>query len=690
MSILDTFYILFKTDAEEAAKDIKEVDKASDDAAASLQKADAAASKFRTTIADAGAKMAAAAIAIGAAAATAMVHFTTERAAAIRELDQFSSKLNSSISDVDAFTRVVKGMGGETAAALDSLVKIGEKVNEAFSDKESGAREDFKAWGLAFQDTKGQALGASEAMLRLAANLEGVSRAEALARIKKLGIEDAGTIDLLLKGRRAVEEKMEAEKKFGVVTERQAEVTRQYYEQLGKAQNLMTSIGNRVLEAVLPAVTKTIAALSRFVGWMVEHETLVKGFFIGVAGVITAVYLPAIYSAAAATIAATWPFLAIGAAIAAVGAAFALAYEDVVAFMNGQPSLIGELAKKYEWFGDLIKSIGPAFTLLKEFATRSLAAIVDAWDALSKGADAAWAFLEPILTGIGEGAVDLARAYQDFWATLKPIWDAFGNAVQLAGEIWDRVAERLGASAGEAATKFRERFDDIRKAGAAVFSGMWDDIQPIIDLIKQAASLIKDAFIAAFDAIAAVWRGTIGAIADSINDVIDSARRGLGLGDQAGITEKQAAEAGEAMGALAGKKLEPGAATPKTAAPPVGPQTQDQRPLRERVAAAITGFVRTGGAVGNTPPAAANDRAVQLMTEAQKTLAAARAQPLNNQTPATINENKTVNNKSEVNVGGVVINAQTVDAKSVAGAVKGELQKQLRETSSHFDDGVDR
>jgi hypothetical protein len=120
-------------------------------------------------------------------------------------------------------------MGGESAAALDTLVKLGEKVNEAFADAESGARKDFAAWGLAFKDAGGQALGASEAMLELAGNLENVSRAEALARIKKLGIEDAATIDLLLKGRAALEQRIRAEKELGVVTEEQAANVREYY-----------------------------------------------------------------------------------------------------------------------------------------------------------------------------------------------------------------------------------------------------------------------------------------------------------------------------------------------------------------------------------------------------------------------------------------------------------------------------
>lgn len=364
MNILDTFYILFKTDADEAAKDIEKVDAASDKAADGLKQVDAAADGVGASFISMAKQIAAPLLAL--ASVGTLTSIATERAAEIRKLDQFSSKLNSSISDVDAFQRAVKGMGGESDQALDSLVKIGEMVNEAFSDKESGIRKDFVAWGLAFKDTKGQALGASEAMIGLAANLEKVSRAEALARIKKLGIEDAATIDLLLKGRAAVEEKMRAEKELGVVTEEQARATREYYQELGRAQNTLTSFGNKILEVFLPLATKGLSVFADALKWLKDNQRLVEGFFISLAGTLTTVYLPAAARAAWATVALLAPYLRVIGIIGLLATAFALAYEDVRAFMDGQPSLIGALADKYKWFGDVVKDIAGLFDQLGE------------------------------------------------------------------------------------------------------------------------------------------------------------------------------------------------------------------------------------------------------------------------------------------------------------------------------------
>lgn len=388
MSVLETFYILFKSDADKAADGLKKVDQSADRAETSLKAADratkgtatsataAAASTGKlagaTAVADANAKRlaasfllvakAAAAPLLGLLTATGLANIATGRAEHIRELDQFSAKLNSTIGDVDAFQRSVQGMGGEGSKALDSLVKIGEKVNEAFADSESGARKDFEAWGLAFKDQEGNALGATDAMLALAASVEEVSRAEGLARIKKLGIEDAATIELILKGRSAVEGYMTTQKELGVVTEEQAEITREYYAALGTLGNQMTSFGNGIAATVLPVLTSLLEGLSGLATWVSENQTLVEGFMIGVAGAITAWLLPAMVRLAIAVAIATWPFLLMAAAVLAVGAAFALAYEDFKAWQDGQGSVLGELLGDYETFVAKVQALLDSLT----------------------------------------------------------------------------------------------------------------------------------------------------------------------------------------------------------------------------------------------------------------------------------------------------------------------------------------
>lgn len=440
MNILETFYLLFKTDAAQAADDVEKVGPASDTAADGLQKVDAAASRSAASFVSLATKAAAfAGIGLSLGATLSAI---TGRMGEIRELDQFSSKLNSSIEDVDAFRRTVVGMGGETAGALDSLSKVAEKVNEAFSDAESGARKDLQSWGIAFKDAEGKALGASDAMLNLASNLEGVSRAEALDRLKKIGIEDAATIDLLLRGRAAVEAKMRAEKEMGVVTEANAEETRKYYAEMNRALGTLQSMGNTIIDVVVPYMAMAAGAFADVTQWVRENQTLVTGFFVAIGGVITAVYLPAMVRAAIATTVALWPIIAIGGAVAALGAAFALAYEDVMAFLNGQPSVLGELYDKYasvrllvDGIGAAFRGIGTAVEFVSGVVEKAIPYLTGEIKSMTDGFIAS-------AVAIKDGFLVAFEAIKEFWNTwIKPIFDGIGAVADKMGIMKAEVTQ---------------------------------------------------------------------------------------------------------------------------------------------------------------------------------------------------------------------------------------------------------
>lgn len=630
MSILDTFFILFKTDAAEAAKDVEKVGDAGEKAADGLKEADAASTGLGNSMLELARRIGVPALSLAGLVAALGTGLTVamQRASSIRELDQFSSKLNSSISSVDAFQRIVTGMGGETSAALDSLVKIGEKINEAFSDAKSGARKDFQEWGLAFKDAKGQALGASEGMLALAGNLEKVSRAEALARIKKLGIEDPATIDLLLRGRRALEDQIRTQKEMGVVTEEQARIVREYYGELGGAKNALESVGNAIFTFFAPAMTSAARAFRQFVTWIAENKTLVTGFFVGLGVALAGVslvlwgsYIPAMTAAAVATLVALSPFIAIAAAVLAVGAAFALIYEDVSAFLNGQPSLIGTLAKRYEWFGDLINGLGKTYQALKAGGQAAL-----------KGLSEAWGWLKGAFTTY----VDTVLA---FWGKLKPIFDAYRNYLRSLGELGSAIGGRIRQALGPLMTYLGERAEAIGDAIRKVLDG-------IGEMAQKAGDALEKYLGGAFREVKNIWDSTIGWIAGQIQGLADRIRT----------------LASEIRGA-------PEAAPPTVNTSMIGGQpTAADRGMTE--AGAIAGAVFAG----------------------QRALANASAAPINGQTSQSLpgNSKVSVDNSSEVNVGSVVVNTQATDAAGMARAARNELQKQLRGTASRFDDGLDR
>jgi hypothetical protein len=650
MNVLETFYILFKSDADKAAAGLDKVDDAADKVEKSLKGADkatkgtatsaaaAAASTGRlsavTATADANAKRlatsfmsvarAAAAPLLGLLSVGAVTNIATGRAQQIRELDQFSAKLNSTIGDVDAFQRSVQQLGGEGSQALDSLVKIGEKVNEAFADSESGARKDFEAWGLAFKDTEGQALGATEAMLALAGSLEGVSKAEGLARIKRLGIEDAATIELLLKGRKEVERFITTQKEMGVVTEEQARITGEYYEALGGLGNQLTSVGNNIASAFLPGITSGLEMLGRLLDWVTDNQTLVEGFFIGVAGAVTAYFLPAMAKAALATLAATWPFLLIAGAIALVGAAFALAYEDVRAFLDGQPSLIGELVAKYEWMGESITAIGNLFNWL------------------------------------GEQWTEFAAKFEREKARFAALWEYLKEQVDGAGEWFAELGEKWGQFVGQ--------FDDARQVIGAFWSWLVEKFEGFLNALSNSRESVREFSVFLTEGMASAGEA-VAALAGFFSGALTSAVQGV-INLVSTLIENIRAGAAAIM-ALAG--LNPSAGLPR-----------DQQPAAQAGAAFGAGVIKPPGAEPGNDNAYGGQSAPGGFATGRSMLNGAANAPQGLATPAN------VNNTSTVSVGEVNVHTQATDAEGMARAARGALSRELAGTAAAFDDGVDR
>ncbi|MBP3932733.1 MAG: hypothetical protein J6D44_02495, partial [Pseudomonas sp.] len=191
------------------------------------------------------------------------------------------------------------------------------------------------------------------------------------------------------------------QKEQGVVSKEAAENARKLTEATGSLKNSMSNAGNSFLDSIIPALTKVIEWLGKGVSWMADNKDFVIGFFGAIAAVVTAIYLPAMISAAAATLAATWPLLLIGAAIAAAAAAFALIYDDIMNFVDGNDSFIGQIFEKYPMVEKIVMTLIDAFRQM--------------WQILITGAqqvgDFVTAGFQQVISGI-KAAVDyLSEAY---------------------------------------------------------------------------------------------------------------------------------------------------------------------------------------------------------------------------------------------------------------------------------------
>ena len=399
MALLDTLLLVFKADTSQADAGLDSARKKSDELIDSIRDADAAAGK-------AGASLKAmAAGALGGLAAafsvSAAISGAFARADNIRAIEQTSDAIGAAIENVDAFGKAAEAMGGDAQGARDSLTDMAEKMGEAMSDVESGAAKAFKSLGISLKSADGGTKDAITGMLDLAGAVEGLDRSAAVFKIKELGITDNRTVEMILKGRQELERMLRVQKEQGVVSKEAAENARKLTEATGSLKNSMSNAGNSFLDSIIPALTKVIEWLGKGVSWMQDNKDFVIGFFGSIAAVVTALYLPAMASAAIATLAATWPLLLIGAAIAAAAAAFALIYDDIMNFVDGNESFIGQVFEKYPMVEKIVMTLIDAFRQM--------------WQILITGAqqvgDFVTAGFQQVIAGI-KAAVDyLSEAY---------------------------------------------------------------------------------------------------------------------------------------------------------------------------------------------------------------------------------------------------------------------------------------
>lgn len=359
MALLDTLLLVFKADTSQADAGLDSARKKSDELIDSIRDADAAAGK-------AGASLKAmAAGALGGLAAafsvSAAISGAFARADNIRAIEQTSDAIGAAIENVDAFGKAAEAMGGDAQGARDSLTDMAEKMGEAMSDVESGAAKAFKSLGISLKSADGSTKDSISGMLDLASAVEGLDRSAAVFKIKELGITDNRTVEMILKGRQELERMLRVQKEQGVVTKEAAENARKLTEATGALKNMISSAGASFLDSIIPALTKVIEWLGKGVSWMQDNKDFVIGFFGSIAAVVTALYLPAMASAAIATLAATWPLLLIGAAIAAAAAAFALIYDDIMNFVDGNESFIGQVFEKYPMVEKIVMTLIDAF-----------------------------------------------------------------------------------------------------------------------------------------------------------------------------------------------------------------------------------------------------------------------------------------------------------------------------------------
>lgn len=337
--VFETLYLLFDADTDGLKKGENEAKKSTDNIAGMFTKA--------------------AGIAAAAFAAAGLGQKIMAQAALNDQLGDTASLLGVNAQQLDLWSQAAVMADGTAEGFQASLKSLAGEAAAIATKGTSRLKPFFDELGISMVDANGKARDVMQVLPELAGAFEGLGKQESLGMGRKMGL-DEGTIMLLQRGRRGVEELTGRMEALGVVSEAATEAAGAYDEQSKVTARIFELMASKATEYVLPALTAIHRGFEMVYGFIQQHPDLIKGVGIafGVAGsIVLASYVPAMWAAASATLAAAAPFLAVAAAVGAIGLAFALAWEDIQTWQAGGDSLVGSWLGSWNDFSTQIGGI---------------------------------------------------------------------------------------------------------------------------------------------------------------------------------------------------------------------------------------------------------------------------------------------------------------------------------------------
>jgi hypothetical protein len=321
MSILETFYILFKSDTSDIKKGSDEALKTTKKLNESLKETDETSEKLGVKFFSIVESIAG--LLTGFASLHAVISGFKNTVDYDIDLGKTSRALGVNVEQLDAWDYAVRQAGGTAEGFQNSLKNLAEHFNTNPSV-------------------------ALKFLPQLADVFSKISRFSAFKLGKSLGLDEA-TILLLQQGRREVEAVLKQQRELGVVSKEDIEITTKYNKSLMNLEHGFRTLYNMLINSSLPGFTKFFDILTKGLGYLTIHKDLVIGAIIGIAA--------AAVSAAFAFNIVSFPIIRLISLVTVLIGLFALLWEDNAVRLRGGKSLIGEYLDEWKRAGIAIDNI---------------------------------------------------------------------------------------------------------------------------------------------------------------------------------------------------------------------------------------------------------------------------------------------------------------------------------------------
>lgn len=434
-SVLETFLILFESNADEVDRGNQHAKQSTDrlnDTLRTTDKLSNVAGESFTEMIRSAAGALTAALSVGA-----IVSGVFAAATRNDNLNDFTERLDLNIETVSAWGDAVALNGGTAEGFQQTLDGLTEAVNTFAVKGASRVAPFFKELGVDMVDAQGNARDVMDLLPELADAFEGLTKQESSGLGKKIGL-DQGTILLLQQGRREVDAQIARQKELGVVTKEAAEIAANFNDAQDDTAKVFRSLFTVIGTSVLPVFTSILRGVQSVGAFLTKHSDFMVGLLIALGAAVAFYALPPMISFAAATIAAFAPFILLGLAVAAAAAAFALLYDDVMNYIDGNDSLIGQILNAFPMIGDVIDWL--------------VDVVVGLWDAVSWVFESILSILEISLEGwklffglIYDGVASFVQSSGVMQHVIGAITGAFSDMGSAIGMVWDYLGDKVNA-----------------------------------------------------------------------------------------------------------------------------------------------------------------------------------------------------------------------------------------------------
>lgn len=268
----------------------------------------------------------------------------------------FAGKILRSAFDTYEAAEKIDTLAKKTNIAVDSLQRLGIAASKFGGNTESTATsiQKLKITGNAEQELE-----------NIASKMEKMKTdAQKMEFAKSLGI-DEGTTRLLIQGVARYREELKRANKYKLYTKEDIERIRDYRQAQADIRMGIESIYKSIASMLLPALVKISSMIRKVTDWLAAHEGAAKiiGVFVLVVAGITAV------NTALSLLLANPVVLTIVAIAAAITALIAI-INDLIVFIQGGESVIGDILEKMGYDteairADVIREINAIISFIK-------------------------------------------------------------------------------------------------------------------------------------------------------------------------------------------------------------------------------------------------------------------------------------------------------------------------------------